>query len=282
MDQSGLSPLLSRRAVLAGGVVALAAPLLGAARAEAQALRSSDIVQGEVLRGWRNPDGTRMAALRLRLAPGWKTYWRMPGAAGIPPSFDWSGSRNIADLRLHWPRPEIFDQSGLLGLGYSDELILPVEIRPQGPGRITLAVRMDIGVCDEICVPVSLRLNGTLAGEGAPDRTISAALERRPETPAEARVSAAHCSASPMPHGLDLRTRISVPSLGRREVVVIELPDRDLWVSHGATERRGGEISARAGIESLTGQPVMLDRGALRISVISESRMVEIEGCQAG
>ncbi len=31
------------------------------------------------------------AGLEIRLAPGWHTYWRSPGDAGIPPSIDWAG-----------------------------------------------------------------------------------------------------------------------------------------------------------------------------------------------
>ena len=37
-----------------------------------------------------------LAGVELLLADGWKTYWRMPGDAGVPPSFDWAGSRNVA------------------------------------------------------------------------------------------------------------------------------------------------------------------------------------------
>ena len=39
----------------------------------------------EVLQGWELADGRRVAALRLILADGWKTYWRAPGDSGIPP-----------------------------------------------------------------------------------------------------------------------------------------------------------------------------------------------------
>ena len=44
----------------------------------------------EIRPGWQTGAGTRMVALHLRLAPEWKTYWRSPGEAGIPPEFDWS------------------------------------------------------------------------------------------------------------------------------------------------------------------------------------------------
>src|SRR5690606_19912095 len=41
--------------------------------------------------------------VHVRLAPGWKTYWRSPGEAGLPPNFDWSGSRNLKDVSISWP-----------------------------------------------------------------------------------------------------------------------------------------------------------------------------------
>ena len=32
------------------------------------------------------------AGIEIRLAPGWKTYWRYPGDSGIAPRFDFSQS----------------------------------------------------------------------------------------------------------------------------------------------------------------------------------------------
>lgn len=273
---------LSRRFALTGAVAAMATVIAGSGTARAQVPRPSDIVRADVLRGWRNPDGTRMAALRLRMAPGWKTYWRMPGAAGIAPSFDWSRSRNVASVRLHWPRPEIFDQSGLLGLGYGGTLVLPVEIVPRGPGRVMLAVQMDIGACRDICVPLSLDLRATLAGRGAADSAISEALERRPETAAEAGVRSAHCRTGLAAQGIEVSVSIDMPPLGGREVVVFELPDDDLWITPNPSRRDGGRLLADARIMSGSGAPVMLDRSDLRISVIASNRMVEIAGCHAG
>ena len=39
------------------------------------------------------------AGLEIRLMPGWHTYWRSPGDAGIPPSIEWAGSTNLAACR---------------------------------------------------------------------------------------------------------------------------------------------------------------------------------------
>ena len=39
-----------------------------------------------------------MAAVEMRLDSGWKTYWRTPGAGGLPTQFDFTASRNITDV----------------------------------------------------------------------------------------------------------------------------------------------------------------------------------------
>ena len=70
--------------------------------------------------GWQMQNGHHMAGLSLQLAPDWKTYWRAPGEAGIPPLFDWSGSTNVQSVRVHWPSPVVFHLNGMQTIGYHD------------------------------------------------------------------------------------------------------------------------------------------------------------------
>ena len=35
------------------------------------------------------------AGVEIRLKPGWHTYWRYPGDAGVPPRFSFAGSQNL-------------------------------------------------------------------------------------------------------------------------------------------------------------------------------------------
>ena len=124
-------------------------------------------------------NGGRMAAVELQLAPGWKTYWRSPGDAGIPPTFDWSGSENVKSVHIHWPAPEVFEANGMQTIGYHERLVLPVEVTPEDPARpVRLSVEMSLGVCDEICMPAIVDLTADLSAPGAPDAAIQAALER--------------------------------------------------------------------------------------------------------
>ena len=96
--------------------VLAAIALAGAAPAAAQSV-PDNVVRAELRPGWTTPDGTRIAALHLVLAPGWKTYWRSPGDAGIPPEFDWKGSRNLGSVTFRCPRQEIYERNGCSTLG---------------------------------------------------------------------------------------------------------------------------------------------------------------------
>lgn len=91
--------------------------------------------------------------LHVRLEPGWKVYWRSPGDAGLPPRFDWSGSRNLADAEVRWPAPKRFTLFGLHTFGYGDEVVLPVVVRPARPGEaLSLRLDLDIAMCKDICI----------------------------------------------------------------------------------------------------------------------------------
>lgn len=39
---------------------------------------ADNVVDLEILEGWRTDRGTHMAGLQFTLADGWKTYWRVP------------------------------------------------------------------------------------------------------------------------------------------------------------------------------------------------------------
>ena len=129
------------------GPILAAACLLGAP-GFAQSL-PDNLVRAELLPGWTTDSGAQMAALRLTLAPGWKTYWRAPGEAGIPPQFDWRASGNLAGVAYHWPRPQVFQINGLRTLAYRNELVLPIEFLPVDRGTaVKVSGTIDLGVCE--------------------------------------------------------------------------------------------------------------------------------------
>ena len=122
--------------------------------APALATTQDDVLAAQLRPGWQMENGGHMAAVELELAPGWKTYWRSPGDAGIPPTFDWSGSENVKSVRLHWPAPEVFEANGMQTIGYHERLVLPVEITPKDPSRpVRLSVVMALGSATKSACP---------------------------------------------------------------------------------------------------------------------------------
>lgn len=248
----------------------------------ALATTQDDVLQAQLRPGWQTEKGSLMAALDLALAPGWKTYWRSPGDAGIPPSFDWSGSHNVQSVRIHWPAPTVFNLNGMQTIGYRDRLVLPVEITPSDPASpVRLRVRMDLGVCDEICLPASLDLAADLAAPGAPDANIRTALSQRAATAQEAGVTRVSCSIDPIKDGLRLTARLGLPDPGLPEVVAFETANREVWVAEAVTERRGGELISITELVPPNGAPFALDRSGITMTILAAGGAVEVKGCPA-
>ena len=241
------------------------------------------ITTAQLRPGWLTPQGRQMAALDIGLQPGWKTYWRAPGEAGIPPVFDWTGSQNLGAVRILWPSPDVFDLNGMRTIGYHDRLVLPLELTPKIAGEpIRLKMRVDLGLCKDICIPATLEMDSVLEGQGAPDPAISAALQARPMTGSEAGLDAIGCKVEPTVDGLRLTATLDLPALGTPEAVVIESNDPTLWVSQANSRRDGHTMVAAVDLVGATGTPFALDRSGVTVTVIASQRSVEVLGCPGG
>ncbi len=258
--------------------LALPAMMLLSLAVPAPAAAQGDVLTARLLPGWQTDRGTYMAALEFALAPGWKTYWRSPGEAGIPPTFDWSASDNLGAVALHWPRPVVFETLGMQSIGYHDLLVLPLEVTPAAPDRpVALRVTVDLGVCDDICIPAQVTVAADLTGPGAADGAIAAALADRPKVVEGGAV----CDLAPAADGLTVTARVALPALAGPEVVVIDPQDPGLWVSDSRSMREGDRLVATADILSPGGAPPKIDRARLTIAVIGRDGAVEIAGCPA-
>jgi suppressor for copper-sensitivity B len=97
--------------------------------------------------------------LQFRLEPGWKTYWRTPGDAGLPASVDWSGSRNLVIDGIDWPAPQRYSLQGFESFGYEGGLILPVRAHAADPSKpVHVGALIDYLVCRQVCLPTEARL----------------------------------------------------------------------------------------------------------------------------
>lgn len=263
-------------------LISLTALALSAAL-PAQAQNLGDILEAELLPGWRTESGAHMAAIRLTLASGWKTYWRSPGDAGIPPEISWTGSENLRGVKLLWPTPEVFHFNGMQSIGYSREVVLPIEIFPRDAARpVHLETALDLGVCRDICVPARVHLASTLSGAGRPDPAIRRALGAQPVNARAIGLSTTRCRLEPTSRGMKLSVELTMPPMGADEVVVIETSEGNTWVSEARSQRQGKVLRAEADIASLDGRPLSFDRSTLRVTVLAGGKAAEAQGCQGG
>ena len=114
--------------------------------------------------------GGALAGFEIRLAPNAITYWRDPGEAGVPPSFDFSGSDNIAIVEPLFPAPQrIREADGSEAFGYAAHVVIPLKIEPRDPAKpVTLKLDASYAVCEKLCLPARARLTLTLPGAVSP------------------------------------------------------------------------------------------------------------------
>jgi DsbC/DsbD-like thiol-disulfide interchange protein len=130
----------------------------------------------------------RFSGVQLRMDPGWKTYWRNPGDSGMPPEFDWTGSKNLKSAEVLYPAPRRFDDAGGVAVGYGDDVLFPVKLTPERESEpIELKVVFSYGLCKDLCIPneVKLSLNLPADGEKGEALLLETALAQVPK-PAEA------------------------------------------------------------------------------------------------
>lgn len=165
-------PLMKRRELLLAclGLPALALPL----RAETGPHYSARLISGEAQgESWR-------AGLDITLDEGWKTYWRMPGDAGVPPQFDWSRSENVKSVTVLWPAPHRYQDQGGETVGYKKRIVFPLDVIALDKSRpVDLKLDAFLGVCDAVCIPVKLDMS-LLQGTADPaDLSLIAAFAAR-------------------------------------------------------------------------------------------------------
>jgi DsbC/DsbD-like thiol-disulfide interchange protein len=98
--------------------------------------------------------GELRAGIELRLAAGWKTYWRYPGDSGVPPVFDFSKSENVKSVEVRWPAPHRFTDESGASIGYKGSVVLPLRVIAQNPRRpAVLRLAIDYAICERLCIP---------------------------------------------------------------------------------------------------------------------------------
>jgi len=103
------------------------------------------------------PGGTVTVALEEDIAPGWHTYWKNPGEAGLPSEIKWTLPAGWKASEIAWPYPKRLPVGPLMNYGYEGKVWLLQTVtapRDAKPGDIiTLKAAADWLVCKEVCIP---------------------------------------------------------------------------------------------------------------------------------
>lgn len=151
-----MKPIMSAALLLV-----LAVPVADRARAaSSETFRTDGATIRLLTTGLADDEGMLRGALEVDLEPGWKTYWRDPGASGVPPQITLDGSLNVESARLGYPAPQWHEDSYGAWAGYDVPVRFPVVFTVGAPDRYAL-IEADIflGVCRDVCIPVQARLS---------------------------------------------------------------------------------------------------------------------------
>ena len=100
------------------------------------------------------PGATAWVAIRQVIDPGWHTYWRNPGDAGLATTLTWKLPKDVTAGRPLWPAPERFVSGPVVDYGYRDEAILLVPLTMGASGKPAMAhVQVSLLECSQMCIP---------------------------------------------------------------------------------------------------------------------------------
>jgi DsbC/DsbD-like thiol-disulfide interchange protein len=121
------------------------------------------------------------AGVEIRLAPGWKTYWRYPGDSGVPPHFDFARSDNLKSVQVAWPAPERIAEADGIIIGYRNNVVFPLRIEPKDARKpVVLRLDLDYAICEKVCIPVQAKAELKIKGDGKAEPAIAAAEKTVP------------------------------------------------------------------------------------------------------
>ncbi|HTV42572.1 MAG TPA: protein-disulfide reductase DsbD domain-containing protein, partial [Candidatus Sulfotelmatobacter sp.] len=111
------------------------------------------------------PGDTVWAGVCLKMEPGWHTYWKNSGDAGMPTTIAWKLPSGVTAGDIQWPLPEKLPPAEVTTYGYDDEtmLLVPLKIGANvPPGPITLTANLTWLECKDVCIPVKTAVQATL------------------------------------------------------------------------------------------------------------------------
>ncbi|MGA2125186.1 MAG: protein-disulfide reductase DsbD domain-containing protein [Xanthobacteraceae bacterium] len=180
----GISTLACHRALRCAAGLALVLTLTSPVRAaDASAWDVQPHAAVRLIAGTASAkaDDTLRAGIEMTLDRGWKTYWRYPGDAGVPPRFGFGRSDNVEAVAISWPAPHGFSDDGSgVSIGYSGRVIFPLRVTPKDRAKpVVLRLDVEFAICEKLCVPAEGAAEIALDGAASSHEAALTASEAR-------------------------------------------------------------------------------------------------------
>jgi thiol:disulfide interchange protein len=103
------------------------------------------------------PGKSLRLGVELLMQPGWHTYYKEPGDAGMPTRIEWQLPSGFVAGPLKWVKPTRLVEGGIVTYGYTDKTLIASDVsvpKTIKPGS-TLTIKANVKwlSCKEICVP---------------------------------------------------------------------------------------------------------------------------------
>lgn len=138
---------------------AIAAPSARAAESAAVTTDHDAVTLVTDQQSW-TPGRALGVGLRLKLAPGWHTYWSNPGDAGEPATIAVAASGGGAGQTgtIIWPVPERLPEGPLMSYAYTGDVLLPLKLVPTAApanngAPLVIKATAEWLACATVCVP---------------------------------------------------------------------------------------------------------------------------------
>jgi thiol:disulfide interchange protein len=231
---------------------------VSAPHAFAQTYQGKQLVKAELLADTNAivPGKPFAVGLLLRMAPGWHTYWKFSGDAGLPTELKWKLPPGWKVGEIQWPIPlKTIDPGDIETYGYENEVLLMQEITPPpkiDSSSVKLFTEANWLVCERICIPGSatLQLDLPVTSTSQPANVELFARYRRllPQNWPGRNVASAEWSRV----GSDVQLKIKSETLAKYPAIdFFPLPEQETIVGHPAIQsRNNNEIVLRIPLES--------------------------------
>ena len=144
-----LTALASRDARAQTALPSFGGSSLAAHHTQAKLILSADTAR---------PGDMIWAGVDMKMEPGWHTYWKNPGAAGLATKIEWQLPPGVTAGEIQWPLPEKLPPIEVTTYGYNDEVVLIVPLKLAGdlkPGPLDLKANVSWLECKDVCIPAS-------------------------------------------------------------------------------------------------------------------------------